>query len=329
MNAVARRVVPVIIVLGAALGLVWLYRSHTREVALEAERDEPVVAPSRVAEHEGGPALVAFDTAERRRVGLAVAPLAEASRAPADRLPGAVAAENGRSAVLRAPVSGRLSVPSGARWPSLGDRVMAGAVLAQVSDARPLSLPIGGVVTQVGAQPGALVEAGQALLEIADYSRPLVRVAWPDRAGDRPPPRLTLGPVGERTRVDARLAGPAAEADPVTGRPVYLYRAEHGWPGALPGTPVLLLVPRAGQAAAGALVPDSAVVQWEGLAWAYRQRGEGRYERVRVSTERPAPGGWITGAPLAAGDTVVVRGAQELLSEEFRARVTVGDEAGE
>ena len=121
----------------------------------------------------------------------------------------------------------------------------------------------------------------------------------------------------------------AAEADPVTRRPVYLYRADRGWPGALPGTPVLLLVPRAGRAAAGVLVPDSAVVQWEGLAWAYRQRGDGRYERVRVSTERPAPGGWITGRPLQAGDTIVVRGAEELLSEEFRARVTVGDEAGE
>jgi hypothetical protein len=32
---------------------------------------------------------------------------------------------------------------------------------------------------------------------------------------------------------------------------------------------------------------------------------------------------------LAPGDTVVVTGAQELLSEEFRARVTVGDESGE
>jgi membrane fusion protein, multidrug efflux system len=101
------------------------------------------------------------------------------------------------------------------------------------------------------------------------------------------------------------------------------------WPGATPGTPVIVLVPRAGRAAAGVLVPDSAVVQWEGLAWAYVRRAPGRYQRVRVPTDRPAPGGWITGAPLGAGDTVVVRGAQELLSEEFRARVPVGDEAGE
>jgi multidrug efflux pump subunit AcrA (membrane-fusion protein) len=81
--------------------------------------------------------------------------------------------------------------------------------------------------------------------------------------------------------------------------------------------------------AVGALVPDSAVVQWEGLAWAYRAHGASRFERVRVVTDHPAPGGWVVNGPLAAGDSVVVRGAEELLSEEFRARVTVGDESGE
>ena len=85
----------------------------------------------------------------------------------------------------------------------------------------------------------------------------------------------------------------------------------------------------AGRASAGVLVPDAAVVQWEGLAWTYRRLAADAFERVRVPTVRSARGGWIAGAPLAAGDTVVVRGAQELLSEEFRARVTVGDESGE
>ena len=115
----------------------------------------------------------------------------------------------------------------------------------------------------------------------------------------------------------------------MTRRPAYLFRAERAWPGATPGTPVLALVPAAGRASAGVLVPDAAVVQWEGLAWTYRRLAADAFERVRVPTVRSARGGWIAGAPLAAGDTVVVRGAQELLSEEFRARVTVGDESGE
>jgi biotin carboxyl carrier protein len=328
VNAAVRSIVAIVIALGVGIGLVVLYRNHTSVLSHEAERDQPIVAPSRVQDQEGT-AVVVFDSAEGRRVGLALAPLGPASRAPEDRLPAEVIAESGRTAQLRAPVAGRLTVPEGARWPVLGARVAAGVELARVSDARPLALPIGGVVTRVGAQPGALVEAGQSLLEVSDYSRPLVRVAWPERAGDTPPAHLSFAPNGESVRIGARLVGPAPEADPVTRRPAYLYRAGQPWPGATPGTPVIVLVPRAGRAAAGVLVPDSAVVQWEGLAWAYVRRAPGRYQRVRVPTDRPAPGGWITGAPLGAGDTVVVRGAQELLSEEFRARVTVGDEAGE
>jgi hypothetical protein len=70
-------------------------------------------------------------------------------------------------------------------------------------------------------------------------------------------------------------------------------------------------------------------VQWEGLAWAYVRRGPGEYARTRVPTDQPAQGGWVAGPPLAVGDSVVVTGVQELLSEEFRARVTVGEESGE
>jgi len=175
---------------------------------------------------------------------------------------------------------------------------------------------------------------GQVLLEVADYSRPLVRVAWLDPSGRAPPPRLRVGPAAAAARVTARLVGPAPDADPVTRRPAYLYRAERAWPGATPGTPVVAYAeaPAASvgdSGAQGALVPDAAVVQWEGLAWAYRARGADRFERVRVVTDHPAAGGWVVSGPLAAGDSVVVRGAEELLSEEFRARVTVGDESGE
>jgi biotin carboxyl carrier protein len=328
MSDVSRRVVPIVLAVVVAAGLVALYRNHRREVALEAERDAPVVAPSRVRD-ERGTAVVTLDSVGLRRVGVEVAPLRPVASGPEERFPGEVVPEAERAAALRAPVAGRFTVPEGAHWPGLGERVRAGVAVAQVSDARPLALPIAGVVTRVGAQPGALVEAGQVLLEVADYSRPLARVAWLGPAGGSPAARVWLSPDGGATRVAARLIGPAPEADPVTRRAAYLYRAERAWPGATPGTPVVALVPGAGRASEGALVPDAAVVQWEGLAWTYRRRAPGAFERVRVPTDRPAQGGWIAGPPLAAGDTVVVRGAQELLSEEFRARVTVGDESGE
>jgi biotin carboxyl carrier protein len=333
-----RRIVPLVLVLAGAAMLVLRFRSSRFEVAREAEREQPVVAPSRVAVGEGT-VTVTLDSAERRRIGLSLGVLRPAGKAAATRLPAEVVAETERVATLRAPVSGRFTVPEGARWPGLGERVRAGVAIARVSDARPLAAPISGTVTKVAAQPGALVEAGQPLLEVADLRHPLVRVAWLEGSSEVAPPSLTLSPGGD-LRVPARLVGPAPEADPVTRRPAYLYRSTRSWPGAAPGVPLVALVaapggpaPSADTAAAGrradVVVPDSAVVQWEGLAWVYRRRTAGQFERVRVKTDRPVAGGWHSGPPLAPGDSVVLRGAEELLSEEFRARVTVGDESGE
>jgi biotin carboxyl carrier protein len=291
-----------------------------------SDPEKPVVAPSRVASGEGE-ARVVLDTAEIRRIGLTTAALAGAAAEAGRRLSGQVVPEPERTVTLRAPVSGRLVAAEGRRWPSLGDRLAAGATIGRVSDAQPLAVPIAGVVTNVGARPGEIVEAGQILLELADNSRPVVRIAWPDDLGGARERLILLSSSGD-ARIEAALIGPAAEADPLTRLPAYLYRARRRWPGAVPGTSVSALVPEGGKAE-GALVPDRAVVQWEGLAWAYLQRGPGEYARVRVPTDRPAPGGWVAGPPLAAGDTVVVTGVQELLSEEFRARVTVGEESGE
>ncbi len=320
--------VALVIAVAAGAGMMALYRNHEAGDASPERREEPIVAPSRVTTGDEGPVVV-LDTGDIRRIGLETAALAAASATPLLRLFGEVIEEPERIASVRAPLAGRLSAPPGGSWPSLGDRVAAGQPLAQVSDARPLPAPIGGVVTRTGARPGEIVEQGQLLLEVVDRSRPVVRITWNDAAGERPRPAILLAPGARSSHVTARLIGPAAEADPLTRRPAYLYRADRAWPGAAPGSPVGALVSTGGEAIAGVLVPDRAVVQWEGLAWAYRARGDGRFERRPVPVDRPVPNGWVVTGGLAPGDTIVVTGAQELLSEEFRAGVTVGDESGE
>ena len=77
---------------------------------------------------------------------------------------------------------------------------------------------------------------------------------------------------------------------------------------------------------AGIFVPTAAVVQWQGLPWVYVQHGAAAYVRVRIDGSHPVPGGWITAMGVAAGDTIVVQGAQVLLSEEFRSRLSVGED---
>jgi biotin carboxyl carrier protein len=314
-------------VVALALGVaVLLSRGAT---AGDDDSDEPIVAPSRLRADTGG-AVIELDSVDLRRLGVRLAPVRAARDAPEVRLAGELVAEPERVTSVRAPLAGRLSLPPGRSWPGYGDRVGAGIEVAQVSDALPLTTPRAGVVTRVGAQPGEMVAAGQVLLEITDYDRPLARVAW---SPDAPPPpaRLVLAAPngsGRGRRVGAALVGAAAAADPVTRLPAYLYRADRGWSGARPGLAVTALL-RAGSAEAGVLVPDAAVVQWEGLVWAYLWSAPGRFARRRVATDHPVDGGFLVSRGWSVDDTVVVTGAEQLLSEEFRARVTVGDEQGE
>jgi biotin carboxyl carrier protein len=269
-----------------------------------------------------------LDAGARERAGIETERLGSSAAGQVVSLGGVLIADPGRVSEVEAPVAGRLVLVDGGHWPAFGERVAAGAVIGQVSDAKPLVMDRGGVVTRVGAQPGQIVQAGQMLLEATDFSAPLARVVW--RGETAAPATIRVGPVEGTASVPARLVGLAPDADSLTRSPVYLYRVDHGWPGAGPGVAVRATVALDGVSARGLLVPVNAVIQWEGLTWVYRERGGDRfsYERVRVDTRHPVPGGWVieSGDELAAGDTVVVRGAQQLLSEEFKSRATTGDD---
>ena len=322
-----------LVTIAVAAALLWAVMSRRREAAEEQASGVPPVRLRRV----GDDVAVVLDSAELREAGIQTQTLGSATAAAgATRLTGELVADPARVSTIRAPVPGRLAAPGG-HWPALGERVAAGALLAQVSDARPLAAPRAGTVTRLGAQPGEIVQAGQELLQLTDLTAPVARIVWRADA-PAPPSTLVVSPlVGSAAGISARLVGPAADVDSLTRAPVYLYRLTGTWAGARPGLAVATEVPAPGAAASGLLVPTDAVVQWQGLAWVYVERGPGQFVRVRVDTSRPAPGGWIVGARapgpgdaefrgVGSGDRVVVRGAAQLLSEEFRSRLPAGDE---
>jgi multidrug efflux pump subunit AcrA (membrane-fusion protein) len=285
-----------------------------------------VAAPSRLAADSDGTAFVVLDSAERRRLDLLTVPVSAARWGGEREMVGEIVADPERVATIRAAVAGRLEAAPEAGWPSLGGAVREGQELAVVGDARPLTAPRRGRITQVLAQPGELVQPGQPLLVLADVDHPVARLVWFGEGGPQPPSDVMLAADGA-TRVRASLIGPALEADPVTRRPAFLYRAERSWAGSRPGTPVVASFGGGFAATAGVRVPAAAVVQWNGFAWVYQETSPGRYTRRRIETDRPMDSAWFVADVLQPGDGVVVRGAQALLSEEFRARITVGDES--
>lgn len=320
---------PFLVIAGVAVLLVRQYRAARDVREREEAREEPVVAPSRVAEGDDG-IVVRLDTAEVRAMGIHVQVVAPARDGSPVRLNAQVVADSARIAIVRAPFAGRLDAVPGVAWPELGARIEAGTALAQIADGKPVATPRGGIVTMVGARPGEMVQAGQALLAISDVSQPLLRVAWGEGAPLRPPRSARVRDLeGRHAPVVARLVGQAPEVDQLTQRPAWYYRMERRWPGVAVGLPLLVEVPGRPADGSAIAVPASATVQWEGLVWAYVERTPGEFSRVRVPTGAPLPGGWAVSRGFEAGDRVVTRGAEQLLSEEFRARVTVGEEVGE
>lgn len=324
----------VVIVLG--------FQAGRRELALEREREAPVVAPTRLREIETrglAEAAVVLDSATEALIGLRTAVLRTATSSVASgvRLTGELIADPARVTIIRAPVSGR--VASIGDWPALGEGLASGRAVAQVSDAQPLEVPRAGVVTRVSVQPGELVQAGQELLQLTDFREPLARIVWRMDLAAAPPATLLVTPLGRQIHgARGRYVGPAADVDSLTRAPVYLYRLATTWPEARPGLPIVVALPDERSSGTSVFVPTDAVVQWEGLAWVYvpralpgRERvGARAFVRMRIDTSHPVDGGWLvaaTPAGLNAGASVVVQGAQQLLSEEFRARIQVGVES--
>lgn len=293
-----------------------------------ADRDE-------VGEAEGEPAAlvpvgegagIALDSALRQRMGIALTTLARAAVRAEVEVPATIVEDPGAAIVVRAAVGGQLRPAGGRPWPRVGDVLRADELVAEVGDARPLAVPRGGTVTRLLAQPGEQVQAGQPLLELVDYGTALAQLAWPGASA--PPTSLAFGFGRGTPRLTGQLAGPAPGADPLTRLPAYQYRLA-GAAALRPGVLLTGYVPDPEAPSGAVLVPDAAVVQWDALAWAYVERAPGRFVRVRVPTAYPVPGGWLVSEGLAPGDRVVSTGAGQLLSEEFRARITVGEEVGE
>jgi hypothetical protein len=276
----------------------------------------------------GGEAVVALDSGTVARIGLRTSPLALARYAGEVELPAVVVPDPGASTVVRAGIGGRLSETPEMPWPRIGQHLTAGTLIAQVGDAPPLAVPHAGTVARLLAQPGELVQSGQPLLELTDYTSPLARVAW-SVVGRAIPPSLSFRLPSGTGRFSGRLQGASPEADSLTGLPGYLYRLERPGIALRPGVALVALLPEQEGAQPGVEIPEAAVVQWDALAWAYVERAPNTFARVRVPTDHPVPGGWLVRQGFAAGGRVVTVGAGQLLSEEFRARIVVGEEVGE
>jgi len=206
-------------------------------------------------------------------------------------------------------------------------RLLTTALASSRDAALPLEIARGGVVVEVLAHPGESVESGQALLRIARFDKLLARVDVP--AGETVAPGLTsasIVPLGNEARpLTGERVGFASSVDPKTQGQPFVFRVTDSSGALRPGLSVTAYLEAPGAARSGAVAPRSAVIWQTGKTWVYVQTEKERFARREVVLEDPASDGWFTRS-LKPGDKVVTRGAQMLLSEEFKSQIRVEDD---
>src|SRR5262249_14466360 len=127
----------------------------------------------------------------------------------------------------------------------------------------------------------------------------------------------------DATPVEATLLGVAPDTDPTTqGRGFLLLIERPPWP---PGTALTGWLAVPGRSQAGVELPNAAVLRHAGRVFVYVQTTDETFARREIRLDRPTRDGWFVVDGLAAGEQVVVIGAQQLLSVELTGAAAAED----
>lgn len=141
----------------------------------------------------------------------------------------------------------------------------------------------------------------------------VLRVTLSAQGSGSVPRHITVdGTDGQPVAAGKLSASP--QGDPaIQGNP-YFYITDS----ALPiGARTMAHVPSGDGSTPGLLIPERAVVWYGGQPWVYIRTAADRFTRRYVPATSPIDGGFFVTSGFHAGDEVVIRGAQLLLSEEL------------
>ncbi len=194
----------------------------------------------------------------------------------------------------------------------------------------PLRLDRGGVVVELLARPGEAVEAGASILRVARFDDLLATVTIPasEQVMLAEAAARVIAVGHEDLPIEAAVISIAPAVDPRLQGQSYLLRVPNGRLSLRPGLAVTAHLASTAPPRAGVVVPRSAIVRYEGKAWAYAQEGPDRFSRRPVATDEPVEAGWFVATGWREGDRAVVVGGQMLLSEELKSQIRAGQVGG-
>jgi multidrug efflux pump subunit AcrA (membrane-fusion protein) len=197
------------------------------------------------------------------------------------------------------------------------------------ADRAQLNLQYQRLADEWGVRLSAMTPAERASLIDALTKRiaGIIRLSLPPgQSLSQEPREARIAVLGYETQpLATRMIWSAPTADShLQGQGFLLEVQAQGFP-LRPGTAVTGHLESPGTAKPGVVVPEAAVVRTGDRAWAYVQIAPTQFERRQLEVTMPAARGWFVTSGFAAGDHVVVTGAQALLSEELKSQIEVKD----
>jgi hypothetical protein len=167
----------------------------------------------------------------------------------------------------------------------------------------------------------AMQSDSAALQTLLKRQSRLVRLVFPhELPRSSALPRILIAPVSiSGQQVEARFISESDQGSMVLPGKTYFYIVDGS--DLRVGTRVVATVTTGGEKRDGTIVPNEAVVWHAGKAWVYVMQDPETFARYEISIANELYDGWFQSGLLAAGDKVVVSGAQLLLSEELKFQI--------
>lgn len=343
MKSAFRILIFVVVMTVIARGVIWGFLAGRGEQAAEAVRDSPIKAPSRISSEDGHTVLT-FDADAQRANGIATTVLTATRQREEGQATGVVVQLQpllDLKASYNTPATDLLKAQASARASSVeyerlrllnldgknaSDKAVEAARAIATTDAalvqnaqQALTLLKGTTLLHWGPVVAGWIEGNSPQLNALLMQRMFLLQVTSTTPGRFAEPREVTVQYPDGTHAIGKFVSVLPQLDPRLQQPSLLYLvAPHL--GLVPGVNVSVFLP-SGQERTGVVIPSSAVVWSQGTAWCYVEASPNKFARTAVATGEPSANGWFVASGVTPGARVVIKGAETLLSEEFRSQI--------
>ena len=333
----------------SVVAITFAFVSGRKERGAEAERERPVKAQSRVSV-EQGEAIVSIDSQTQQKSGITTAALAPTTHQPEQRAYAQVlemhawsdarnaylVAKSQSDKVLAAAEESRTDVQRQKALHTAGSTsaeamqeadIKARANQAELQPAQAAVRLMESSMRETWGEPLAdwLMNGSPQLDELVNERSVLIQVSLPAAVAMAEPPPIAMVRGADGKPISAQFVSRTARVDPRFQGGILFYMAPRQEHGLFPGLATIAFLPH-GEPQNGVIVGADAVVWWQGRPWFYLQIDPQRFARRELPADAPVPDGWFVSKGIKAHDRIVNKGAQQLLSEEFRSQIQVGED---